>query len=186
MAATSMSVAETHLGQANPGGEVIPHWYAVYTCANHEKTVARQLEDREIEIFLPTYRSVRRWKDRQKELSVPLFPNYLFVSIEQRQHRTVLQVPGVVNIVSSGGRLLPLPAREIFTLRNSLCGPGSVVPHPYLRFGRRVRITSGPLAGLEGVLVRRKENLRVVLSIELIQRSVAIEVAESEITPVTR
>jgi transcription antitermination factor NusG len=159
-------------------------WYAAYTNPRHEKQVAVQMDRKSIECFLPVYRSVRRWKDRRKELELPLFPGYIFVHIALRDRLQVLQSPGVVQFVSFHGKPAPLESVEIETLRNGLSRNALAQPHPYLKVGRCVRIHSGPMAGMEGVLVRRKDKFRVVLSIHLIQRSVAVEVDEAEIEPI--
>ena len=161
-----------------------PRWYAAYTWANHERRVVQQLSDRRIEYFLPTYRSVRRWKDRRKELQLALFPSYVFVRMPLQDRVRVLQVPGVVDLVSFGGHPAPVADNEIEGLRNGLAAGKHLEPHPYLRVGRKVRITRGPLAGIEGALVRRKEKLSVVLSIALIQRSVAVEISECDVAPI--
>jgi transcription antitermination factor NusG len=157
-------------------------WYAAYTCVHHEKRVAQQLEERRIDCFLPTYRSLRRWKDRRRELELPLFPGYIFVRIALTDRLRVLQLPSVVNLVGTQGRPTPLGEHEIEALRQGLTG-SCVEPHPYLTAGRRVRVRYGALAGLEGILIRRKERFRVVLSIELIMRSVAVEVEEADLEP---
>jgi transcription antitermination factor NusG len=164
----------------------VSRWYAAYTCTNHERRVAQQLSERNVENFLPLYRSVRRWKDRRKELQLALFPSYVFVHMDVKDRLRVLQLPGVVNLVSFGGVPAPLLDSEIEGLRNGLIHDGRVKSHPYLAVGRRVRIVDGPFTGIEGIIVRRKEKLRVVLSISLIQRSVAIEVSESDIAPLYR
>ena len=122
--------------------------------------------------------------DRRKELELPLFPGYVFVHIALRDRLQVLQLPGVAHFVSFHGKPAPLPTVEIEALRNGLVRNTLAEPHPYLRVGRRVRIHSGPMAGMQGVLVRRKDKFRVVLSIHLIQRSVAVEVDEAEIEPI--
>jgi transcription termination/antitermination protein NusG len=159
-------------------------WYAAYTNPRHEKHVAVQLGRRSIECYVPLYRSVRRWQDRRKELELPLFPGYVFVHIALRDRLQVLQLPGVAHFVCFRGKPAPLPTVEIETLRNGLARNALAQPHPYLKVGRHVRIHSGPMAGMEGILVRRKDKFRVVLSIHLIQRSLAVEVDEAEIEPV--
>ncbi|HET7439694.1 MAG TPA: UpxY family transcription antiterminator [Terriglobales bacterium] len=156
-------------------------WYAAYTNPRHERQVALQLDRTNIESFVPVYRSVRRWKDRRKELELPLFPGYVFVHIALRDRLRILQLPGVVHFVSFHGKPAPLPASDIEALRNGLSRSALAQPHPYLKIGRRVRVHSGPMAGMEGILIRRKDKFRVVLSIHLIQRSVAVEVDEAEI-----
>lgn len=159
------------------------HWYAAYTSANHEKRVADQLETREVEHFLPSYASVRRWKDRRVTLQLPLFPGYVFVRLALRNRLQVLQIPGVAKLVGFGTVPAPLPKDEIEALRTGLAKGLHAEPHPFLTVGQRVRVKQGPLAGLEGVLLRWKGNWRVVLSLELIQRSVAVDVDSSEIEP---
>ena len=161
-----------------------PRWYAAYTSANHEKRVAEQLEARAVEHFLPSYSSVRRWKDRRVTLQLPLFPGYVFVRMELRNRLQVLQIPGVARLVGFGGMPTPLPHEEIDALRAGLAGGVHAEPHPYLNVGRRVRVKQGPLAGLEGILLRWKGNWRVVLSLDLIQRSVSVDVDASALEPV--
>src|SRR4029077_3812170 len=133
-----------------------PFWYAAYTSANHEKRVAEQLARRSVEHFLPLYETVRRWKDRRKQLQLPLFPGYVLVRLALRDRLQVLQVPGVANLVGFSGTPTALPQEEIDALRASLASGARAEPHPYLTVGRRVRIKSGPLAGMEGILVRKK------------------------------
>jgi transcription antitermination factor NusG len=164
-----------------PAEYVERRWYVAYTNPRHEKRVAGQMDRNCIECFLPVYRSVRRWKDRRKQLELPLFPGYVFVHVALRDRLQVLQLPGVVQFVSFHGKPAPIPILEIESLRNGLAQKVRAEPHPYLRVGRQVRVHSGPMAGLEGVLVRRKDKFRVVLSIHLIQRSIAVEVDEAEI-----
>src|SRR5229473_836045 len=162
----------------------VPHWYAVYTCPRHEKSVALQMQRQHVPSFLPLYKSVRRWKDRRKQLELPLFPGYVFVQIALKDRLRVLQTTGVVQLVSFNGKPAMLPDSEIDDLRNGLMANVCAEFHPYLSVGRRVRVHNGPLAGLEGILVRRKDKFRIVLSIHLIKRSVALEVSETDIEPV--
>ena len=167
-----------------PSDYLQARWYAAHTSPRHEKKVAQQMVGSRIQHFLPLYRSVRRWKDRRKQLELPLFPGYIFVRFALKDRLQVLQLPGVVQLVSFSGKPAPLPDAEIESLRNGLAGNLRVEPHPYLQVGKQVRVHSGPMAGMEGILVRRKEKFRVVLSIHLIKRSVAVEVDESEVEPV--
>jgi len=164
-----------------PSQNLQPRWYALYTCARHERRVAEQIERRQLSCFLPSYRSVRRWKDRRKELELALFPGYVFVHMSLSNKLKVLQVPGVVQLVSFQGQPAALPAEEIEALRNRLSGSAKIEPHPYLRAGRKVRVRTGPFQGLEGVIVRRKERCRLIFSIDLIQRSLAIELDEADL-----
>lgn len=156
-------------------------WYAAYTCSRHEKQVSRQLCDREVDCFLPIYQRVRRWKDRKKEIEFPLFPGYVFVHIKEVERLRVLQVSGVVQLVTFNGRPAPLDDNEIESLRNGIANGIYPEPHPYLKAGRRVRVKYGPLSGIEGFLIRRKDKYRVVISIDLIMRSIAAEVQVADL-----
>src|SRR6516164_9080022 len=139
-------------------------WYAAYTSANHEKRVAQQLEWRGVEHFLPQYESVRRWKDRKVRLQLPLFPGYLFVHLALQDRLRVLQVPGVVRLVGFEGGPTPMPDEDLNRIREFLRRGWPVGPHPYLPAGRRARVMRGPLAGIEGIVLRRKNRSRLVLS----------------------
>ena len=181
-----------HWTQLKSGGELgiiteayrEKRWYAAYTSANHEKRVAEQLVVRDVEHFLPVYDSVRRWKDRRIKLQMPLFPGYVFVCMALRDRLQVQQVPGVAHLVGFGGTPAALPEEAIEALRASLESGVRAQPHPYLTLGRQVQVRSGPLAGMQGILLRRKGNFRVVISIELIQRSVAVDVDAVEVEPI--
>jgi transcription antitermination factor NusG len=159
-------------------------WYAAYTCAQHEKRVAAELGVREVEHFLPLYSSVRRWKDRRMKLDLPLFPGYVFVRLALRDRLRVVQIPSVVRLVGFNGFPAALPDEELQILRAGFCQALRAEPHPFLTLGRRVRITGGPFAGLEGVLKRKKNNLRVIVSLELIQRSMAVDIDAADVAPV--
>lgn len=162
------------------------HWYVGQTCARHEKRVAEQLAMRAIEHFLPLYETVSGWKDRRVTLQLPLFPGYIFVRLPLMERRRALEIPGVARLVSFGGLPVPMQDQEMEAMRTGLSARLRVEPHPYLLAGRRVRIVAGPLAGLEGIVLRRKGRLRFVLSVELIQRSVAVDVDASEIRALGR
>jgi transcription antitermination factor NusG len=161
-----------------------PHWYAAYTSANHEKSAAIQLRQRSIEHFLPLYESLRRWKDRRTQLQLPLFPGYVFVRLALHDRLQVLQVPGIVRLVGFNGLPCALPEEDIEAIRNCLRRGYQVEPQPFLKVGRRVRVKTGPLQGLEGSILRVKNRTRFVLSFELIMRSVAVEVDGMELEPV--
>jgi transcription antitermination factor NusG len=177
-ACTSVNVIDTF---ALRSFDLQEHWYAAYTCANREKRVNTELQARNIEHFLPLYGSVRRWKDRRVRLELPLFPGYVFVRIAVSNRLRVLQIPGVVHLVGFNGYPAALPDEEIEILRSGFSQSLRAEPHAYLTVGRRVKLKSGPLAGIEGILLRRKGNCRVVISIELIQRSVAVEMDEVDV-----
>ena len=159
------------------------HWYAAYTRAQHEKHVAAELGMREVEHFLPPYSSMRRWKDRRVQLQLPLFPGYVFVRLALRERLRVLQIPSVVRLVGFSGQPTALPDTEMEIMRSGLSQSLRAEPHPFLTVGRRVRITGGPFAGLEGVLRRKKSGMRVVVSLGLIQRSVAVDVDVADLRP---
>ena len=140
------------------------------------KRVVGRCEQRHIESFLPLYRVKRKWKNRcTVDLELPLFPNYFFARIVPRDRVRVLELPGVVSIVSAGGKPLPLENDYITALREGVLAH-KIAPHANLEAGESVRITSGPLAGAEGILERRKNDLRVVLRLEMLARSVSVEV----------
>jgi len=159
-------------------------WYAVNTRSRHEKYVSRQLQGKFIEVFLPACTSLHRWNDRTAIVSQPLFPGYVFVRISASDRMQVLSVPGVVSFAGPRGRLCPIPNEELAALRVCLERRVRIEPHPYLVVGRRVRIRHGSLADLEGILVRKKGLFRLVLSVNLITRSVAAEVDASDVVPV--
>jgi transcription antitermination factor NusG len=160
------------------------HWYALYTCANHEKHVAAELHVRSVEHFLPLYSSVRRWKDRRVTLDLPLFPGYVFVSVALRDRLQVLQIPSVVRFVAFNGVPTALPNYEMEILQTGLSQQLAAGPHPFLTAGRRVRMRSGPLAGIRGILLRRRGKTRFVVSVELIMRSMAVEIDEADVEAV--
>jgi transcription antitermination factor NusG len=157
------------------------HWYAAYTSANHEKRVAQQLERRCVEHYLPLYESVRRWKDRRVRLQMPLFPGYVFVKMALREKLRVLEIPGVARLVGFDGNPTPIPLEDIEAVRACVNGKRAVQPHRYIRRGQRVRVMSGPLAGLSGVVVREGKRARFVISLELLKRSVAVELDGTEV-----
>lgn len=161
-----------------------PRWYAVYTCANHELRVSDQLGSRGVEHFLPQYESVRRWKDRKVRLHLPLFPGYVFVYLALQNRLCVLQVPGLVRLVGFDGHPAPVPGEEVARVREFLNRGFRVEPHRYLQVGRRVRVKTGPLAGIEGMFVRERNRCRIVLSMDLIMKSIAVEVDTADIEPV--
>ena len=164
-----------------PENSELRMWFAVYVTSRHEKKVQMQLAVQQIETFLPLYTTIHRWKNRcRKVLQLPLFPNYLFVHIPISERFAVLRTPGVVSMVCSGHLPVPLPAAAIEAIRTALA-VREVEPHPYLAVGNRVRIIDGPLVGMEGVLVRKKSKLRVVLLLDEIRQSAAVEVNADEI-----
>lgn len=151
-------------------------WFAVYTRHQHEKLVARFLAGNGVETFLPLYNTTHRWKDRIKRLSLPLFPNYVFIFARTDRRAAILHAPGIYDFVRHSRSPAPIPFEEIAAVRRIVEKGLSVEPHPFLRFGDRVRLRTGPLEGMEGILVRKKTLYRLVISVELLVRSVAVEV----------
>jgi len=162
----------------------LPRWFAVYTAPRHEKRVEQHFELRDIESYLPLYQAQRKWNNGLRvNLSLPIFPNYIFVHVAWRERVRVLEVPGVHSIVEGTGREPALLSdAEIDCLRSGL-HLRNAEPHSLLTVGQRVRIRSGALFGMEGVLERRKSSLRVVLTVDFIMQSVAVEVDEGELEP---
>jgi transcription antitermination factor NusG len=152
------------------------NWYALYTRHQHEKVVAQILTRRGFEILLPLYKSVRRWKDRTKVLSVPLFSCYIFLKGGLERRWDILNTPGIYDLVSSGGQPIAIPTHEIDAIQQVVNSGVHLEPHPFLKIGERVRIKRGPLAGLQGLLVRQRNIYRLVLSVEMLGRAAAVEV----------
>ncbi len=181
-------ICEQEINVSNHGAfcaevDCLPRWYAVYTTPRHEKHVSETLAKRRIEAFLPLYRTTRQWKkSRPVVLELPLFPTYVFVRISRQARGTVLGTPGALSIVGSAREPWPLPDLEIEALRSGLL-ERRIEPHPYLTVGERVRIKAGMMAGVEGLLVRKKNEFRVVLTLDTIMRSVAVEVDANDIEP---
>jgi transcription antitermination factor NusG len=160
-------------------------WYVACTSPRHEKRVAKLLDQRRVACFLATYSSVRRWKDRRRLLDLPLFPGYVFVQMDVKNRSDVVRVPGVLGLICFQGKPAAISAAELHNLHCGLTRGGRAEPHPYFATGRKVRIRRGPLAGVEGLFVRRRDSLRIVLSISLIQRSVSVEVDEADADPIS-
>jgi len=159
-------------------------WFAVYTNSRHEKCVAKHFDERQIESFLPLYQKLHHWIKRNSvRVDLPLFPNYVFVHIAPQQRTSVLAVPGVLGMVGRGHIASSLPDAEIESLRTGL-QLRKFEPHSYLVAGERVRIKAGSMEGMEGILLRKKNELRVVLTLDLIKRSVAVEVDAQDVEPV--
>jgi len=151
-------------------------WYAAYTRHQHEKYVASSVSGKGIEAFLPLYNVRSLWADRVKTIQKPLFPCYLFVRMDLARRLAVLQTAGVCCLVGTSDGPSSIPDREIESIRCAVNSRLLVEPFPFLNAGDWVRVTSGPLAGVEGILVRKAKQDRLVLSIEMLQRSVAVEI----------
>jgi transcription antitermination factor NusG len=166
------------------GGIETGNWYAVYTRHQHEKKVAESFAGNGIEVFLPLYETVRRWKDRDKHLLLPLFSCYVFLRVAIQRRADILSTPGVHSFVMTGNQLASISHLEIEALRRASESRLRIEPHPFVNVGDRVRITSGPLLGIEGIVIREKKVCRLILSAQLLEKSVAIEVDGYCIEPI--
>ena len=161
-------------------------WHALYTRHKHEKTVADILARKGFDVFLPLYTARHRWKDRVKTLALPLFPSYVFLRGGLDRQLQIMTTPGIFSVVASGGRVASIPESEIDAVRRAVDGSMRAEPHPFLKCGDWVRITAGPLESVEGILVRAKGVARLVISVEMLQKSVAVEVDASLVERVAR
>jgi transcription antitermination factor NusG len=165
---------------------IAPPWYALYTRHQHEKVIAHSLSTKGFEVFLPLYSAARQWKDRTKQLRLPLFPCYVFLRGELNRWLDVVSTPGIHSLVGSSGRPAIIPEAEIDAVRHVVEGGITMEPHPFLKCGDQVRVRSGVLEGIEGILVRKKNLFRLVLSVQLLEKSVALEVDASTVERVSR
>ena len=163
----------------------VRHWFVLFVRSNQEKIISHRLADREIEHLLPCYRSLRQWKDRRVMLERPLFPGYLFVRLPFEERTKVLTIPNVVSLVGKRSTPSVVSDEEINWIK---CGMkyGNAMPHPYLAEGEGVRVVAGALAGMQGILLRKQNNTRVVISLDAISRSFVVEVDLDSIEPVTQ
>ena len=159
-------------------------WYAAYTYSQHESTVSQQIGSRGLEVFLPNIERERKWKDRLVRLSTPLFPGYVFVHMQLCDRLKVLSVPSVVRLVTFNGSPAAIPDSEIESIRRCLVSGYGVQSSPFLNVGTRVRIKGGTLKGLEGIVSRSAECCKLLVSIELVQQSIALEVDPANLEPV--
>jgi transcription termination/antitermination protein NusG len=162
-----------------------PCWFALAVRPNHEQTAARGLDNQGLETYLPVHRRAHRWSDRVKVTNAVLFPGYLFCKFGYRDRMRVLQAPGVRVIVSTGGEPIPVEESELAAVRTVLSSGCGITPWPYIRIGQKVKIDSGALAQLRGVIVRVKNSLRVVVSVEALNASIAVELDSGMLTPDT-
>jgi transcription antitermination factor NusG len=165
-----------------------PHlaWYAVRVRSNAEKLVHAALVGKQYESFLPTYRTRRRWSDRIKELDAPLFPGYAFCRFDATKRLPILTTPGVVSIISSSRGPIEVDPRELASVRSMVLSGVLLGPWPFLREGQFVSVERGPLAGVEGFVVSVKNQYRLVVSVSLLQRSVAVEIDRDWVKPISK
>jgi transcription antitermination factor NusG len=160
-------------------------WYAIYTRHQHEKTVAQILTGKGFNTFLPLYATTHDWKDRTKALTLPLFPCYVFLKGGIERRLQIITTPGIYGLVSSAGQPAAIPDIEIEAIRRVVDSGTRVEIHPFLKCGSWVRVKCGPLAGIEGILVRKKNVSRLVLNVEILGTAAAIEVAAFQVEVVT-
>jgi transcription antitermination factor NusG len=167
-------------------GLIMERWYAVQTRSRFEKAVRAELSAWGINQYLATFQDVHQWKDRKKVVEVPLFSGYIFVRLQdiESARLQVLKTNGVVRILGIGGQIEPIPDFEIDSIRQLLASGKQCYPHPFVREGSWVRMRHGPLAGVEGHLIRVKSQTRLVLSIQLLSQSVATEVDAWDVEPI--
>jgi transcriptional antiterminator NusG len=160
----------------------VESWFALVTRPRHEKAVALALNGKGLETFLPLVQRHHQYARRSRHFDVPLFPGYLFCRFHISHRLPVITTPGVVQIVGAGASPIPINDVEIASLQIATRERIPAHPHPFLREGERVAITEGPLAGMEGIVVTEKDPLRIVVSIDLLQRSVLLEIAADRIS----
>jgi transcription antitermination factor NusG len=153
-----------------------PNWYALFVRYQHEKFVALGLTNKNIDVYLPLCNSTRQWQDRAKQLWVPLFPSYVFVRESMNRQLEILSTPGVIHIVRFGSRPAVISQAQIDSVRKILESHAAVEPYPFLTCGDRVRVKSGSLVGLEGILIRKKTGAQLVISMEMLGRSASVEI----------
>lgn len=159
-------------------------WYGIRTKSNHEKTAAVALGSKGFEQYLPVYRCKRRWSDRVVETEQPLFPGYVFCRFDARKRLPIMTTPGVVSVVGFGADPAPIDDAEIEAVQTILRSGLATEPCPFLREGQRIRVKRGSLEGLEGILLKKKNEWRMVVSINMLQRSVAVEIDREWITTI--
>jgi transcription antitermination factor NusG len=168
-------------------GEIVgEHWYAVHTRARHEKTVAERLQEQGVPSFLPLVQETHSWSDRKKTVELPLFSCYVFARMApgNQQRLQVCRTDGVLQIVGVRGQGIPIPDEQINAVRALLAEQLPWSAHPYLRIGQRVRICGGALDGVEGILLARNGDRTLVVSVEAIQRSIAVRIEGYRVEPV--
>jgi transcription antitermination factor NusG len=160
------------------------HWYALYTLSNREKRVSEQLANHVVEHFLPLYERRSKWKDRIVRLRLPVFPGYVFVRLALKDRLQILRISGVSRFVGFDGTPVALAEDDIDRIRTILNQGYSVEPHPYIKIGCRVRVVSGALQGMEGVIARKKNRSRFVITLDMIRQSMAVEADALDLQPV--
>ena len=158
-------------------------WFALRVKSNFEKTVATVVHHKGFEEFLPLYRSCHRWSDRFKSVESPLFPGYIFCRIDPNLRLPILTIPGALHFIGIGKVPVPIADSEITAIQNAVRSGLPAEPWEYLNVGQLVRLDYGPLIGLEGILIETRKQFRIVVSVSLLQRSVAVEIERNWVTP---
>lgn len=183
---TNQMINQTNqINQINQTNQVGLHWYALRTRSRHEKVVRDQLTGKGIEPLLPTVKRLSQWKDRKKEVDVPLFTGYCFVRFSSDQKYPVLKTFGVVDIVGGGQQPEAIPEEEIIALQRLMTSVLPYDPHPYLHEGMSVEVIRGPLQGVRGILLRKEKRHRLILGVRLIRQAAAVEIDVNDIAPVS-
>jgi transcription antitermination factor NusG len=164
------------IGKEKNSSELVRHWHALYTRHQHEKSVAQALTNKGQEVFLPLVRAAHRWQDRTKQICLPLFPCYVFIRGGLDRPIQILSTPGLICVVTCAGRPAIIHPGQIDAVGLLIASTLQVASHPYLQTGDRVRVIAGPLRGIEGLLVRKKNSFRLVVSVEILARSAAVEI----------
>ena len=186
MSVAVQTLVNQSLLRENQSPESGLHWFAVQTRPRHEKKVARELETKGIHSYLPVQSTPRRWSDRVQHIPLPLFPGYVFVRTRAavQERVAVLQTNGITGYVGMRGQGIPIPDQQMQAIQTLMESGIPLDPYPFLQEGKRVRIRSGSLAGIEGVLVAKNEDLSLVISVEIIQRSLAVRISGFHVEPV--
>jgi len=169
----------------HPACSVAEHmaWYALQVRTRFEKVVARNLQGKGYEEFLPVYRRTSRWSDRTKKIELPLFPGYVFCRFDPSDRLPILTIPGVIAVVGFGKKIVPVDDSELNAIRALSKSGTHYEPWPFLEAGQRVRVDEGPLAGIEGIVMEFKNRCRLVISLNILQRSVAVEIDRGCLKP---
>lgn len=158
------------------------HWYALAVKPRHDKAVARSLEAKGFRTFVPLYRKRNQYTTRYKDSDLPLFPGYVFCRFDAMIRLPIITTPGIVQILGNGNSPIAVAETEINSLQMAIAAQVPIRPYPYVEIGQRVRIEEGVLAGVVGVIIKLKQNLRLVLSVTLLQRSVLLEVDQDQVS----
>jgi len=159
-------------------------WFAIQVKSTHEKRVTSLLQYQTYECFLPLYTSRRRWSDRIKRVELPLFPGYVFTRFTAVDRIPILKTPSVISIVGIGAIPTPIDESEIAAIQRAVASGFGLSPHPFLQIGQRVRINGGSLCGLEGIIADVRKRDRLILSVTMLQRSIAVEIDSAWATPI--